>query len=324
MNPFVLLASANTNAGPENTGANNNTGTGTANNAAGPENAEPMNLTDIPGEVAAKTNQFWTAMSERFDSQFWINALIVCVKIALVLLIGRLIIFIVNKSIDKVLERESKVQQRTRRVVTMGRLLKNVASYVVYFITAMLVLPMLSINIGPLLAGAGVLGLAIGFGAQSLVKDVISGFFIVLEDQFAVGDVIQTGTFKGTVELIGLRTTRLKTWTGEVHIIPNGLIAQVTNFSLNHSLAVVDVDLPNHYKPDEAADIIREMLEKLENPNLVKVPDLLGVASLTTADYKLRIVAECLPNTEAVVSRQINMELQRLLRGRDEPQEELA
>ncbi|SDS81842.1 small conductance mechanosensitive channel [Paenibacillaceae bacterium GAS479] len=323
MNPFVLLASANTNAGPENSGANN-TGAGTANNAAGPENTEPMNLNDIPGDVAAKTNQFWTAMQEKFDSQFWINALIVCIKIALVLLIGRLIIFIVNKSIDKVLERESKVQQRTRRVVTMGRLLKNVASYVVYFITAMLVLPMLNINIGPLLAGAGVLGLAIGFGAQSLVKDVISGFFIVLEDQFAVGDVIQTGTFKGTVELIGLRTTRLKTWTGEVHIIPNGLIAQVTNFSLNHSLAVVDVDLPNNYKPDEAADSIREMLEKLENPNLVKVPDLLGVASLTTADYKLRIVAECLPNTEAVVSRQINMELQRLLRGRDEPQEELA
>ncbi|MGO4276642.1 mechanosensitive ion channel family protein, partial [Paenibacillus sp. TAF58] len=74
-------------------------------------------------------------------------------------------------------------------------------------------------NIGPLLAGAGVLGLAIGFGAQSLVKDVITGFFIIFEDQFGVGDVIQIDSFKGTVEEIGIRVTRIKSWTGEVHII---------------------------------------------------------------------------------------------------------
>lgn len=316
MNSWELMASANTNTG--------NTGEGAANNAGSPVNGGPTDFSGLTDAAVKKTNAFWDTLRTTFDSAFWINAGIVLIKIAVILLIGRLIIFAVNKSIDKVLERESKVAQRTRRVVTMGRLLKNVASYVVYFITAMVVLPMLGINIGPLLAGAGVLGLAIGFGAQSLVKDVITGFFIVLEDQFAVGDVIQTGTYKGTVELIGLRTTRLKTWTGEVHIIPNGLIAQVTNYSLNHSLAVVDVDLPIDYKIDETEESIRAMLEKLENPNLVKVPDLLGVASLTTAEYKLRIIAECQPNTEAAVSRQINLELKRLLRENDEPQQSLA
>ncbi|WP_235680260.1 mechanosensitive ion channel family protein [Paenibacillus albicereus] len=284
----------------------------------------PTDLGGVTEDVAQKTSAFWKAMTNYFDSQFWINATIIGIKVAFILLIGQLIIFIVGKAIDKVMERETRVQQRTRRVVTLGRLLKNVTNYVVYFITGMLVLSMLNVNVAPLLAGAGVLGLAIGFGAQSLVKDVITGFFIVLEDQFAVGDVIQTGTYKGTVELIGLRTTRLKTWTGEVHIIPNGTISQVTNFSLNNSLAVVDVDVPNGIQVEKAAESIRSMLEKLDNPNLVKVPDLLGVTSMTTAEYKLRIVAECLPNTEATVSRQINRELQLLLRSGEGPQEALA
>ena len=107
----------------------------------------------------------------------------------------------------------------------------------------MLILGQVGLNLGPLLAGAGVLGLAIGFGAQSLVKDVITGFFIIFEDQFGVGDVIQIDQFKGTVEEIGIRVTRIKSWTGEVHIIPNGNIKQVTNFSTYNSIAVVDVSI---------------------------------------------------------------------------------
>lgn len=101
-----------------------------------------------------------------------------------------------------------------RRLITVGELLKNVTSITSNFIMVMLVLGEIGYDLAPLLAGAGVLGLAIGFGAQSLVKDVITGFFIILEDQFAVGDVIQTGSLKGTVEIIGLRSTRLVSWTG--------------------------------------------------------------------------------------------------------------
>ncbi len=104
------------------------------------------------------------------------------------------------------------------------------------------------------------LGLAIGFGAQSLVKDIITGFFIVLEDQFAVGDVIQTGQFKGTVDMIGLRTTRIQSWTGEVHIIPNGMINEVTNFSVNNSIAVVDISIAFEEEVDRALDVIRHTM----------------------------------------------------------------
>ena len=94
----------------------------------------------------------------------------------------------------------------------------------------LIILSEFNFELGPLLAGAGVLGLAIGFGAQSLVKDVITGFFIIFEDQFA-GDVIKSGEYRGTVEMIGLRTSRVKGLNGETYIIPNGMITSVTNYS---------------------------------------------------------------------------------------------
>ncbi|MDV2887601.1 mechanosensitive ion channel, partial [Alkalihalophilus pseudofirmus] len=112
---------------------------------------------------------------------------------------------------------------------------------VVYFIALMMVLSVFGIDAKALIAGAGVVGLAVGFGALSLVKDVISGFFIIFEDQFSVGDHIRVGEFEGNVETIGLRTTKLKSWTGELHILPNGNITEVTNFSVNNSIAVIDI-----------------------------------------------------------------------------------
>ena len=110
----------------------------------------------------------------------------------------------------------------------------------------MMILEYCGIPIKGLLAGAGILGLAVGFGAQSLVKDIISGFFIIFEDQFSVGDYIKINPFEGEVLEIGLRTTKLKSKIGELHVIPNGSIIQVTNFSILNSVSIVDVTIPNN------------------------------------------------------------------------------
>ena len=107
----------------------------------------------------------------------------------------------------------------------------------------MAILSVLNIQIAGLLAGAGIAGLAIGFGAQSLVKDVITGFFIILEDQFGVGDYVRLNTAEGTVVEIGLRTTKIKGTTGEQFIIPNGQITDVINFSINNSKAIIDMQV---------------------------------------------------------------------------------
>ncbi|CAM4215854.1 mechanosensitive ion channel family protein [Paenibacillus alkaliterrae] len=249
------------------------------------------------------------------DNELWLNFGNAALRVIVILVVSRLIVWAIHKTINRgVLEREIKrLPSHVRRMRTVGKLLKNVASYVVYFIAGMLVLSEFGIDLGPLLAGAGVLGLAIGFGAQSLVKDIITGFFIVLEDQFAVGDVIQTGQFKGTVEMIGLRTTRIQSWTGEVHIVPNGMINEVTNFSINNTLAVVDISIAFEEEVDRALEVIRFTMISMQDENLVNAPEVLGIQAIAPTGVTLRVIAECRPNTHSIVSRKLNMEIKKAL-----------
>ena len=147
------------------------------------------------------------------------------------------------------------------------KLLENVTSYVIYFISAMMILEYCGIPIKGLLAGAGILGLAVGFGAQSLVKDIISGFFIIFEDQFSVGDYIKINTFEGEVLEIGLRTTKLKSKMGELHVIPNGSIIQVTNYSILNSMSVVDITVPNNDQVELARKADSTTIKRTRNKN---------------------------------------------------------
>ncbi|MFD2615274.1 mechanosensitive ion channel family protein [Paenibacillus gansuensis] len=241
----------------------------------------------------------------------------VVLKIVIIIILGRVLVNIAFKILDQAMkEREhTRLKIDTRRTHTIVKLVKNIVSSTVYFIIILLVLSEIGINLAPLLAGAGVLGLAIGFGAQTLVKDIITGFFIIFEDQFAVGDTIQTGTYKGTVEVIGLRTTRLKSWTGEVHFIPNGSIVQVTNYSLNNSIAVVDITIPNDIHVDSAIEAIKETVAKEfeKSEDMVRQPEVLGIQSVGTAEVVVRITAECRTNTHMAVSRLLNAEIKRAM-----------
>jgi small conductance mechanosensitive channel len=252
------------------------------------------------------------------DGEMWSTFLFVILKIAIIFIITRIFIRVINKIIDKSMQQKGdngRFRLNTRRLTTVGELLKNVTNIVFNFILIMLVLSQMGINLGPLIAGAGVLGLAVGFGAQSLVKDVITGFFIIFEDQFAVGDVIQTGTFKGTVEMIGLRTTRLVSWKGEVYILPNGSITTVTNFSMSNALAVVDVPMKAERSLEEAVGLVKQAIQGIEESNvqILNIPDVLGVQSMTTSEYIVRVVAECMPNTGAVVERDIQNNIKKAL-----------
>lgn len=260
-------------------------------------------------------NHIWDLIR---DTQMWTDVSMVLLKIILIIIISRLAMIIVNRFIEHVTseKRSSRLKLRTRRVQTVGRLLKNAASYTLNFIAILLILGEFNIQIAPLLAGAGVLGLAIGFGAQSLVKDVITGFFIILEDQFAVGDMIKTGEFKGTVEMIGLRATRLQSQTGEIHIIPNGLINQVTNFSVNPLMVIVDITITSDNTVDELMDEIRIVLSNISDPKLMAPPELLGIQTLAMNEVTLRVTAHCRPNTTGDVTRMINTELKKAFENR--------
>lgn len=249
---------------------------------------------------------------------FWLGIFWVIVKIVAFIVAGRIVITLVGRSIHHMMidrKKQGPVRIDPRRSQTIGRLVNNVVSYTVNFIVLLLILAELGVDLAPLLAGAGVLGLAIGFGAQSLVKDVITGFFIIFEDQFAVGDVIQTGNFQGTVEEIGLRVTRIKSWTGEVHIIPNGSITEVTNFSTSNSVGVVDVSIAYEADIDKAIEVIKETAMRVYegNDNMVKEPDVLGVQSLGVSNIVIRVTVECKPNAQYGVTRALNAEIKKAL-----------
>jgi small-conductance mechanosensitive channel len=245
----------------------------------------------------------------------WTNFVVVTLKIIFILIASRVIIKVANKALDHMMmEREKNpLKLDRRRTNTIGKLMGNITSYVVNFIMILMILSQFGIRLEPLLAGAGVVGLAIGFGAQSLVKDVITGFFIIFEDQFAVGDVIQTGTYKGTVEEIGLRVTRIKSWTGEVHIIPNGTISQVTNFSVNNSIAIIDVSIAYEMNLDQAMKVMRETVMKTyeTNVNMVKEPEVLGIQTLGASEITIRTTVECKPNTQPLIARELYAEIKK-------------
>ncbi|MNO15024.1 putative MscS family protein YkuT [compost metagenome] len=245
------------------------------------------------------------------DADMWQHVMFAGLRIILIFLITRIFVRVIYKVIDRSLDRRenSRLQMNPRRLVTVGELLKNITWIASNFIMVMLILGEVGFQLAPLLAGAGVLGLAIGFGAQSLVKDVITGFFIILEDQFAVGDVIQTGSLKGTVEIIGLRSTRLVSWTGEVHIIPNGMITNVTNYSIGTALAVADLPFSNAKKLEDSLDLLKRAMLKLKenSEDIEQLPSVLGVQSLTASEYVIRVAVECAPGSRASVERQIQM-----------------
>jgi len=240
------------------------------------------------------------------DYALWEMIIIKLIKIILIIVGAKISIKLIDKSINNlILRREKLLKLSERRGKTVAYLIHNVTMYTIFFVAILLILGELNIDLRPILAGAGVFGLAIGFGAQNLVRDMITGFFIIFEDQFAVGDYIAVNNKMGTVEEIGLRTTKIKSFTGEINIIPNGSITEVTNYSINNSIAIVDVGIAYEENIDRAINAIKEIIkEKYQgNENILKEPEVLGVNALGNYDVKIRIIAETKPMAHFAVER---------------------
>lgn len=256
-------------------------------------------------------------IGKNFNEKMWVDVTEALIKIILVLILSKSIIKIGKKMLCKVflMRAKSPLRINERREATLLKLLENVITYVVYFISGMMILEYCGLPVKGLLAGAGIFGLAVGFGAQSLVKDIISGFFVIFEDQFSVGDYIRINTFEGEVLEIGLRTTKLKSKIGELHVIPNGSIIQVTNFSILNSVSIVDVVIPNNDKVELAEKIIQQHLSELETKieEIVKTPELKGIETHSPEEIVLRIVTETKPMKEDEVSRLIRKEMKAIL-----------
>ncbi|GIF70377.1 hypothetical protein Ais01nite_84120 [Asanoa ishikariensis] len=201
-----------------------------------------------------------------------------------------------------------------RHVVTQG--LTWLIIVAIYSIAAVLILQRLNVPVTGLVAPAAVLGVALGFGAQRIVQDILAGTFIIFERQYGFGDTIRIGTLgsetgvTGTVEEVTLRITRLRTLQGEVVMIPNGQIVQVINMSRDWARAVIDVPVPTSVDLTRAREILQEVtVAAVEDPNLgallLDAPTVLGVQSLEVDSVHLRIVARTLPGKQFDVGREL-------------------
>ncbi|MGG4267766.1 mechanosensitive ion channel family protein [Peribacillus simplex] len=252
-------------------------------------------------------DRYESITKEVMDEKLWLLLGEGIIKIFLVLLLSRIIIKIGKTVINKffAVRLRSPIRVSERRETTLIKLLENIITYVINFIALIMILEIFSFDVKALLAGAGILGLAVGFGAQSLVKDIITGFFVVFEDHFSVGDYIKINTFEGEVLEIGLRTTKIKSSAGELHLIPNGSIVQVTNYSILNSKAVLDISIPNDGSVELAERVLIQTLNNMEGKYdfLVKVPEFLGIEAINPDEVVLRVTAETKPMHHVEMSR---------------------
>jgi small conductance mechanosensitive channel len=204
----------------------------------------------------------------------------------------------------------------TKRQTTLVSLFDAVVTVSLIIVAVLMILPKLGFEIGPLLASAGVAGVALGFGAQSLVKDMLSGTFIILEQQFSVGDVVQVGALSGGVEQINLRTTVLRAADGSVHIIPNGQIDKVTVLTRDWSRLVLDIDVAYGADLDVAATNIKREFDAYaaEHPDFVlEPPELLGVQNLAESSVQIRAQMKLLPGKQWAAGRELRARVKKAL-----------
>ncbi|MCJ7640539.1 MAG: mechanosensitive ion channel family protein [Desulfobacterales bacterium] len=197
-----------------------------------------------------------------------------------------------------------------KRARTLGNILRHTLLIVFFSIAILLILGELGIQLGPLLATAGIGAVAIGFGAQGLVKDVISGFFIILENQYRIGDAIEVAGVSGLVESVGLRTTVLRDLEGKVHIVPNGEIKIVSNLSKEWARSVLDVGISYREDVDQVIDLLSQIGEELasEEPYqsaILEPAQILGVERFGESELVIRMTVKTAPLKQWEVGREL-------------------
>ena len=206
---------------------------------------------------------------------------------------------------------------REQRAKTAAKLFRSVGRAVLVVVTVLLVFGQLGFNIGPLLASAGVVGLAVSFGSQSLVRDFVTGFFLQLEHQFALGDVVRIGAFEGTVENITLRLVYLRDASGALHIIPNGQITQVTNMTRAWGRVAVDVEVAWR-DADQAEQAVTQAAKGLGtdpawSDALLDPPRVMGIEKIAGGAVTLRTIARVDPYRRDDVARDLRLRIKRAL-----------
>ena len=214
--------------------------------------------------------------------------------------------------------RSERYQQRAK---TIGSVLKSIVTFLAYGLAFLVVLDQLGVNLTMIVASVSVLGVALGLGAQSLVKDFLAGMFMLLEDQYGVGDVIDTGAASGTVEAVGLRVTKLRDGNGTVWYIRNGEVSRIGNSSQGFAIAVVDLPLTHVGSVDQALEVLAEVANEAaaEAPlvdDVLEAPQVLGVEKVTPEGITLRLTVKVRPGRQWATQRALRARIMAALHER--------
>lgn len=241
-----------------------------------------------------------------------IRAVLICLGMLFLLAVIRQALARVRRLLEGALPTPAQRQ----RAETLTQVLRDVARVFVVAVGTMMVLSEIGIDLKPLLAAAGLGGLAIGFGAQSLVKDVISGFFILLEDSIAVGDVVEIAGVSGLVEEVKLRSIRLRDVSGSVHVVPNGIVDRVKNMTKGFSFYVFDVGVAYREDVDRVMAVLVEIAEELRADPLyaedvLEPLEMLGVDRFDDSAVIIRCRLKTVPSKQWRVGREMNRRIKK-------------
>lgn len=238
-------------------------------------------------------------------------------QVLLVLLAAWALVRLGNGSIGRFLEQRPRRRAylEEKRAKTLASLLRSLFRYLVDFAALLTILGLFNVPVTSVLALSGFVGLAVGFGAQNLVKDIIAGFFILFEDEYTVGEAIETAGLTGTVEDIGLRTTRVRDFGGQLHTIPNGMVDKVTNLSRGNMRALVEVPVPYRADSEEVLAALHEAAADIRqvDSDLTSGPKVLGISAFGPATVTYIVQAETVANSQWRVERDLRLAIRRAL-----------
>ena len=215
------------------------------------------------------------------------------IYICLAVLINSILKKIVDKIITKKQKNLIKNSYNYKKTETFKVLLKNIIKYIIIIFLILAILTVYGVNVNSVLASLGIVGIVLGLALQDLAKDIIAGFSIILENQYAIGDIVSISGFKGEVIFLGLKTTKLKNYEGQVKIIANRNTTEVINYSIETYLAIVDVDVSYEENNEKVEQVLTDLAQELTKtlPNLKGEVELLGIQELSSSSVKYRIIA---------------------------------
>ena len=226
----------------------------------------------------------------------------------LVVIISFFILFVVQSLIKKYLKHAAAKQIHVARFKTLSRLLFSLLRYSVFIIAILVILSIWGVNVVPAIAGLGIVGLVMGLGAQRMIQDMIAGFFIVFENHYDIGDIVEVNGFKGTVLELGLKSTTLQHWTGHIQIFSNSHMSPVINYSRHFAQALVTVSVPYDADIKLLTTTLNTSLQTLkENTAIISDVIVLGVTKFLASGIELTVACQTKPNLQYGVEREIRL-----------------